>query len=312
MQVFLEARSHADLETYTNVGSIWGSSVDLLGWIKTLFYFTKMVLSSSCETSLDLAEVLEKLSEIALQLHQCSNVDALLAYGAKQLREIFGCDRTLVYQFLPNGDGVVIAESVADGWQPILGQLICDPCFQNKWMEPYRQGRVRAIPDVERSGLDPCHIDLLTQAQVKANLVAPIVVKSSTDEETHLWGLAIAQQCSAPRIWDALHIQVIKQVAMQIGIALDYLEIRQSFNHIQDREIRWRAALEGAEEGVWDWNVETNEVFFSSQWKAMLGYEADEIGNNVSEMERSRSPRRSESGLCRIRKIFLWRNTYLP
>lgn len=44
-------------------------------------------------------------------------------------------------------------------------------------------------------------------------------------------------------------------------------------------EERWHFALEGAGDGVWDWNVENNEVFYSKRWKNMLGYEEYEIEN---------------------------------
>ena len=46
-------------------------------------------------------------------------------------------------------------------------------------------------------------------------------------------------------------------------------------------EQRWKFALEGAGDGVWDWNIQTNEVFLSPQWKAMLGYADDEIDNSL-------------------------------
>jgi len=42
-------------------------------------------------------------------------------------------------------------------------------------------------------------------------------------------------------------------------------------------------SLSFAGHGVWDWNAITNEVFFSHQWKAMLGYEPEDIINNVEE-----------------------------
>ena len=42
---------------------------------------------------------------------------------------------------------------------------------------------------------------------------------------------------------------------------------------------RWQFALEGSGEGVWDWDAETEKVFYSSRWKAMLGYAEAEIGD---------------------------------
>lgn len=42
-------------------------------------------------------------------------------------------------------------------------------------------------------------------------------------------------------------------------------------------------ALDFAGHGVWDWNATTNEVFFSDQWKKMLGYAPHEISNHVEE-----------------------------
>lgn len=52
---------------------------------------------------------------------------------------------------------------------------------------------------------------------------------------------------------------------------------------LQVTEERLQYALEGAGDGVWDWNVQTNEVFYSARWKEMLGYGAhEEPGSNYS------------------------------
>ncbi|WP_438970670.1 EAL domain-containing protein [Methylophaga sp.] len=50
-------------------------------------------------------------------------------------------------------------------------------------------------------------------------------------------------------------------------------------------EERWKFALEGARDGVWDWDIATNEVLYSLQWKKMLGYEDHEISDQFSEWE---------------------------
>lgn len=48
---------------------------------------------------------------------------------------------------------------------------------------------------------------------------------------------------------------------------------------LREAEERWNFALEGSRDGVWDWNVKTNEVFFSHRWKTMLGFTEDELEN---------------------------------
>ena len=48
-------------------------------------------------------------------------------------------------------------------------------------------------------------------------------------------------------------------------------------------EARWTEALEGVGDGVWDWDMVTEAVFFSRRWKDMLGYAENEIGTTLRE-----------------------------
>lgn len=52
---------------------------------------------------------------------------------------------------------------------------------------------------------------------------------------------------------------------------------------LRESDERWSFALEGSRDGVWDWNVKTNEVFFSKQWKTMLGFTDEELSNHLEE-----------------------------
>ena len=60
----------------------------------------------------------------------------------------------------------------------------------------------------------------------------------------------------------------------------------QTESALEISEMRWKYALEGVGDGLWDWNNQTGEILFSRQWKAMLGYTEEEISNHVSERER--------------------------
>ncbi|HWU35649.1 MAG TPA: EAL domain-containing protein [Methylovorus sp.] len=46
---------------------------------------------------------------------------------------------------------------------------------------------------------------------------------------------------------------------------------------------RWKFALDGAGHGVWDWDLTSNRVTFSPQWKTMLGYDDADIGDDCQE-----------------------------
>ncbi|MEI6733164.1 MAG: ATP-binding protein [Comamonadaceae bacterium] len=59
---------------------------------------------------------------------------------------------------------------------------------------------------------------------------------------------------------------------------------------LQESEFRWKYAIEGAGDGLWDWNVPERTVFYSSAWKEMLGHSEDEVGNGLEEWQKRIHP----------------------
>jgi PAS domain S-box-containing protein len=75
-----------------------------------------------------------------------------------------------------------------------------------------------------------------------------------------------------------------------VGTHLDLSELRRAEAALRENEERLKLAFAGAQEGVWDWNLETNAVVYSSRWKEMLGYADHEIEPHVGAWERLLHP----------------------
>ncbi|BCB26829.1 hypothetical protein SKTS_17150 [Sulfurimicrobium lacus] len=63
----------------------------------------------------------------------------------------------------------------------------------------------------------------------------------------------------------------------------DVTEHKHMEDALRDSEERWKFALEGSDEGVWDWNIQSGEALYSRRWKEMLGYAEEEIANKADE-----------------------------
>lgn len=85
-----------------------------------------------------------------------------------------------------------------------------------------------------------------------------------------------------------LALQSPALTAPKIGRLLE--ENEQVIDSLRQSEERLQLALEGADLGMWDWNVETGDVVFNQRWAEMLGYSMDEIEPHVRSWEKLLHP----------------------
>lgn len=68
-----------------------------------------------------------------------------------------------------------------------------------------------------------------------------------------------------------------------LAVIRDVTEKRVAELALRESEARWQFALDGAGDGVWDWNIRTGHVYRSPRWITMLGYEVGEISDTIDD-----------------------------
>ena len=73
---------------------------------------------------------------------------------------------------------------------------------------------------------------------------------------------------------------------------------RQAEEEVRRSRERFELAVRGSQDGLWDWDLRTNEVFYSARWKSILGYEDHEIAHQLEEWEQRLHPEERERVLA--------------
>jgi PAS domain S-box-containing protein len=170
------------------------------------------------------------IGAISQRIRQSLKLEDILNTTVAEVRQVLASDRVVIFRFEPDWSGKVVVESVDDRCLPILGKNIYDPCFKEAYVFPYQEGRVRAIDDIHTANLDQCHINLLAELQVRANLVVPLLKREQ------LWGLLIAHQCSQPRHWQQFEIDLFCSLASQVAIAIQQSQLYEEAQSLGLRE----------------------------------------------------------------------------
>ena len=125
------------------------------------------------------------------------------------------------------------------------------------------------MPDI--SGLEA----LTTLRETYSPIELPIIMVTAKDQSDD--------------VVKALNLGANDYVTKPIDFAVALARIGTQLSHkraqegLRESEERYALAARGANDGLWDWNLEANVVYFSTRWKNMLGYEESEIGDKPDE-----------------------------
>ena len=78
----------------------------------------------------------------------------------------------------------------------------------------------------------------------------------------------------------------------------DVTERKRADESLRRSQERFELAVRGSQDGLWDWDLLTNDVYFSPRWKGILGYEDHEIRDDLEEWEKRLHPDERERVLA--------------
>lgn len=95
----------------------------------------------------------------------------------------------------------------------------------------------------------------------------------------------------------------------------NHLQLRTTNNELKAVKERLEYAIHGTNDGLWDWNIKTLEVYFSPRLKEMIGYQDGELPNEFKTWEERVHPDDIESAkaniaLCHSKQGLLYSNVY--
>ncbi|MGI0489234.1 GAF domain-containing protein [Pantanalinema rosaneae CENA516] len=208
------------------------------------------------------------IGDMTQRIRQSLNLADILHTTVEEVRRLLQVDRTLIYSIDPDQSGRVMVESVASPTFSILGKRIQHQGLeQESCLEAYLQGQVQAIANINATPQPDSYIELLRSLQVQASLIVGIVVSeqsypldnvvaqttaAAVPNSHRLWGLLVAQHCQRSRPWQPMEIDLLRQLAVQVGIAIQQSELYQQVQvlntslegQVQERTAKLQRALE--------------------------------------------------------------------
>lgn len=184
----------------------------------------------------------EKLiNQIAQHIRESLNLEEVLVTTVADVKEFLQADRVLIYRIWEDGTGSAMTETVSPEYPTILGQNFPEEVFPREYHQAYTLGKTRNISNIDQGDVESCLADFVKQFGVKAKLVVPILQQIRENNEIieqkqpYLWGLLIAHQCSSPRQWQIWEVELMKQLATQVAIAIQQSELHQQLQKLNEQ-----------------------------------------------------------------------------
>ncbi len=118
--------------------------------------------------------------------------------------------------------------------------------------------------------------DILEPRKIKSILVFSLFVHN------RFWGFIGFDECKSEKIWENEEVELLRTIS---GMISNYFDRHIFQKQLIESEIRQKLAIENTQAGLWDWNIQTGELFVNDIWCKMIGCNQNEIEPKVKSWE---------------------------
>ena len=208
------------------------------------------------------------LKEIALEISEAADTNQIRQTAVARSRNVLNADRVIYLSLDADWQGQVIAEAVDSKYPVSLNTQFKDPSFDSGYAEQYQKGKAKAIVNIYQEGWDESQLKRIEFLAAISSLAAPVI----TNEV--LTGLLIAYQCDQPRAWQVDEMELLTQIADQVGNTLEKAELLEKQRRAEQQE---RIARETLQRRAFELLMEVDPVS-QGDLTVQVKVQEDEIG----------------------------------
>ncbi|MEG4089950.1 PAS domain S-box protein [Microcoleus sp. Pol12B4] len=223
-------------------------------------------------------------------------LNTLVKIIEQQSRDVMGS----ILLLAPDGEHLLhgAAPSLPDSYNAAIHGIAIGPDVGSCGTAAFSRQQV-IVTDIGSDPLWKNFRDLALSFGLRACFSTPIF--SSQGQVLGTFGMYYPQ----PRYPQKFELQLIAAIINLAGIAIERNQAEESLknlnqeleNRVKDRtaqlmqtEERWQLALKGNNDGIWDWNLQTGELFLSDRFKEITGYEHSQTLDYFGELNRGTHP----------------------
>ncbi len=116
--------------------------------------------------------------------------------------------------------------------------------------------------------------------------------------ENKVAGIFAVQSYDNPDAYDKSDMKILEFISKQISISLYQKKAKED---LIESENRFDLAMKASRDGLYDWDLVNNKVYYSETWKKMLGYENNELPNIIETWEQLSHPKERDASLKKLK-----------